>query len=845
MGSDKKSPVISFKVFLEYIGKPIFILIITCISTVYVLVVGINRFFIKIKSLLTNQKIAKDGNKANLPKAYKKRLSVSRKTGLPIRNSVKWFFFTLFQLRIKLLVFKRNLHFNLPFPTIHISLPKISLPKIYLPSIKIHYLKFALSVFIISLGYLTYIRIFKDLPHPKDLLIQKPAITTNIYDRNGQLLYQIYKDENRHPVSLSTIPPQVIKATLAIEDAEFYEHPGFSIRGILRAARINATKDKLQGGSTITQQLVKNTLLTPERTLERKIKELVLSVAVESYFTKDEILSMYLNEVGYGGTAYGIEAAAQNYFGKSVTDLSLAEAALIAGLPAAPTTYSPFGTNPELALVRQKEVLRRMRKEGYITSNAYNQALNQTLTFASPTTNINAPHFVMYVKDELVHQYGENTVNQGGLEVTTTLDSDIQELVEVTINQEIDKLKRLNVNNAAVIVTKPSSGEILAMAGSVNYFDSQNDGQVNVTIRPRQPGSSIKPITYAYALEHGFTPTTIINDAPVVFEIAGSEPYAPKNYDGRYHGHVTLRQALASSYNIPAVKTLDVIGVSSLITLGQNMGITTWNDPSRFGLALTLGGGEVTLHDMATVYGTFANLGYKVPLDPIVEISDFTGSSLQHTPCGTPKSEIAFTTEVHAMTSECRSEQVILPTTAYLISDILSDNRARSAAFGTNSVLNIAGNQVAVKTGTTNSLRDNWTIGYTKDYVVAVWVGNNDNQPMSYIASGITGASPIWSNIMTALLKDKPPHTFEIPPDLVKVTVCPLTGTLTCSACPNPITELFTKGNEPTKSCSNEQINQLLNPDESDQDGKKEKQKPGRDRILTGISTEGSQVIIR
>jgi len=675
-------------------------------------------------------------------------------------------------------------------------------------------------VFSIGVGMLGFwFWVLKDLPSPEQLISRDQQVTTKIFDRNGVLLYRIYKDENRTIVGIKDMPKYMILATLAIEDSQFYQHPGFSIKGILRAMTKNASRDSLQGGSTITQQLVKNTLLTHERTITRKVKEFILALEVEYYFTKDEILTMYFNEVGYGGTAYGIEAAAQQYFGKSVREVNLAEAALLAGLPQSPTVYSPFGSQPELAVARQHAVLKRMVEEKMITMEEAEAAKAYQLTFSTPKTDISAPHFVMYVKELLANRYGESVVQSGGLNVTTTLDSRIQQLAETAVGQELARLKNMHVTNAAALVIRPATGEILAMVGSRDYFDTTHDGQVNVVLRPRQPGSSIKALTYAYALQQKMiTPSTIIDDSPIVYRSPGSPPYAPQNYDGRFHGRVTVRQSLASSYNVPAVKTLSQIGVSNLVSFAQRMGITTWNDPSRFGLSLTLGGGEVRMIDLAEAYGVFATRGYRVTPQPLMRVTDFTGRLNDNFHCSPTDAN-----------NPCKSEQVIDATTAYSISDILSDNQARSSAFGAHSVLVIPKQQVAVKTGTTNDLRDNWTFGYTSDYLVATWVGNNDNSPMSRVASGITGASPIWQTIMGGLLADQPTHVFTPPSGMVKVTICSLTQTLTCAECPSPRAEYFVEGTQPKRACTAEQIQHALSPSPAP-DGP-------RDQLLQGVQT--------
>lgn len=661
----------------------------------------------------------------------------------------------------------------------------------------------AISTLILGGFFWLYTLVFKDLPTPQDLTKKQQSVTTKILDRHGEVLYKIYEDENRTILSLSEIPKQIQFATIAIEDKDFYNHHGFSIRGIVRAIVANAKEERLQGGSTLTQQLVKNRLLTTDRTFSRKIKELLLSVLVENIFTKEQILEMYLNQVSYGGSAYGIEEASQRYFGKSARELSLAESALLAGLPAAPSAYTPFGSNPEYAKQRQEEVLRRMSEDGYISQEQAHEAYTEELIFSENKVDIKAPHFVMYIRRLLAQQFGEDIVSKGGLEVRTTLDYQLQKQVEEIVSKEVASLSRLRVKNGAALVTNPQTGEILAMVGSSDYFDFSNDGQVNVTIRPRQPGSSIKPITYALALEKGKTTQTIIEDAPITYVAKGSPPYSPKNYDGKYHGKVTLKEALASSYNIPAVKTLNELGITPMIDLAEAMGITTWQERNRFGLSLTLGGGEVTMFDMAEVYGTFANEGKHTDLNPIIEITDYTGKSYYNQPCLTEN-------------QACTYQQVIKPETAYLISNILSDNVARTPAFGPLSTLNIPNQEVAVKTGTTNNLRDNWTIGYISDRVVTVWVGNNDNTPMSYVASGITGASPIWNKIMRLQLDEKNVHKFAKPATIVKVRVCKASKFLPCKFCPQISTEYFVVGTDTGFNCDTISPNTTLSPEIKD-----------------------------
>jgi len=507
-------------------------------------------------------------------------------------------------------------------------------------------------------------------------------------------------------------------------------------------------------------------------------------------YSKDEILEMYLNQVAYGGSTYGIEEAAQRYFGKSAQKLTLTESSLLAGLPAAPSNYSPFGPNPDLAKVRQAEVLRRMVEEQMVSTDEALQAYQTPLALQADVIDIQAPHFVMYVKQLLAEKYSEEVLQNGGLEVTTSLDLDLQNSTQKIVSDEIATLTRLRINNGAALVTTPQTGEVLAMVGSANYFNIAQDGQVNVTVRPRQPGSSIKPLTYSLALAQNFTPASLITDAPVTFDIAGSKPYSPKNYDGKFRGPVTLRESLASSYNIPAVKLLAQLGVSNVLDYAEKLGITTWRARERFGLSLTLGGGEVLMTEMAQLYGVFASGGNLTPLNPILKITDHSGKVLYENTC------------VLSGTN-CPKNQVLDPRVAYQITNILSDNNARTPAFGPLSTLNIPNQEVAVKTGTTNSLRDNWTIGYTSDRVVAVWVGNNDNTPMSYVASGITGASPIWNKVIRTQLSDENPHTFPVPYGVVKVPVCKQTGTLPCAGCRTAYSEVFIAGTEPKTTCGN------------------------------------------
>jgi len=591
-----------------------------------------------------------------------------------------------------------------------------------------------------------------------------------------------------------------VEATIAIEDKNFYHHHGFDTGGILRAAYKTLTGQRLEGGSTITQQLVKVALLTPERTISRKIKEAVLSLATELLYSKAQILEMYLNHIPYGGTAYGIEAAAHRFFNKNARDLSLEEAALLAGLPQAPSRYSPFA-NPDSAKNRQAQVLDAMVADKYLSPEESLTAKNQALSYAPPETNILAPHFVMYVKEILENKYGIQQLEMGGLRVTTTLDLDLQNAAQASLSAEITSLQKLKVTNGAALITNPETGEILSMVGSRDYFDPDIDGKVNVTTRLRQPGSSIKPLNYALGLETKvITPSTMLLDAPVCFQVDSQPDYCPKNYDNTFRGPVQIRFALGNSYNIPAVKVLALNGLENFVSFAQRMGIQSWTDPSQYGLSLTLGGGEVTMTDMAVAFGVFANSGTKVPLTPILKVEDHTGKTLEeYLPAG--KASFVESTR-DTLPDVSTPEKILSPQTAFLISHILSDNNARSAAFGPSSVLNIPHHTVSVKTGTTNNLRDNWTIGYTNSRLVAVWVGNNDNTPMSYVASGITGASPIWQDLTKYALRDLPSSDPYKPTTGIEgASVCADSGVLppADNPCP-PRYEYFLSGTVPTVS---------------------------------------------
>lgn len=647
------------------------------------------------------------------------------------------------------------------------------------------YIIVAIPVILLIAGL---IFVIKDIPRATTIGSTNFPQSTKFFDRNGELLYTMYTSRNQSFIALDNIPQHLQQATIAIEDRNFYEHGAIDIRGIIRAAYVNLTGEQIQGGSTLTQQLVKSSLLTLDRTITRKVKEIILSFIVETIYSKDKILEMYLNQVSYGGTAYGVDAASQVYFNKAVKDLTLAEAAFIAGLPQAPSTYSPFGSHPEQGKQRQLEVLRVMREEEFITAEEEKRAGEEKLKFAEIRDTILAPHFVFYMQDLLAKRYGQKVVEQGGLNVTTSLDLGVQKVAEDAIATEGARLNERNWYNAATVVTRPGTGEILAMVGSRDYFDSERDGNVNVAIARRQPGSSIKPINYATGLIKGYTAASPFVDERTCFPNQGGRAYCPQNYDAKFHGVQQMRSSLANSYNIPAVKMLEANGIDAMIATASAMGITTFTDPERYGLSLTLGGGEVTMVEMIEAYGVFANLGYRIQLHPILKVTDTKGKVIE---------------EYKPPQSPLLGEKVMPEGVAYIISHILSDNAARTPAFGANSLLRIPGYPVSVKTGTTNDYRDNWTIGYTPSYAVAVWVGNNDNTPLRGVTSGVSGAAPIWNQIMTNLLEGTQPEFPTRPESVVGRTVCATSGLNpqpegSPYVCPTRF-EYFVRGTEPKR----------------------------------------------
>lgn len=628
----------------------------------------------------------------------------------------------------------------------------------------------------------------KDLPRP-DKVKRVEGLSTVIYDRNGVSLYDIYQDANRLPAKWEDIPDYLKKGTIAVEDKEFYKHPGISTAGIVRAMVNIVLFHNFQGGSTLTQQLVKTVLLSQERTLPRKIKEAILAIQIERKYKKDDILLMYLNEAPYGGPAVGVETASEYYFGKPVKNLGLIECAFLSGLPQSPSRYSPFTGDGTSYVWRTEQVLRRMREDGYISKSQEESAKLQlkTLKFVAKDSGLKAPHFISYIKDQLIEKYGEKTVESGGLRVTTTLDWALQDKAQSIVAEEIKKIEKLKVSNGAAVVIDPKNGEVLAMIGSKDYNDASESGgfKFNVSTQGmRQPGSAIKPISYAVALKRGYTPASLFMDVETHYPSGdpAKPDYNPKNYTGKYLGPVQMRYALGNSINTVAVKISALVGLKDILKTAYDMGIPslepTDENMSRFGLSLTLGGGEVTLLNLTGAYGVFADKGLKHDLVSILKVTDSKGKVL----------------EEHHNAPDVR---VLPENVCYLISGMLSDNEARKAVFGDKSYLVIPGHTVAVKTGTTDDKRDNWTVGYTKSRVVGVWVGNNDNSPMNpALASGITGAAPIWNRIIREAIGDETDTPFDKPDDVKEVEIDAYAGGLPVDGQPTR-KEYFITGTEP------------------------------------------------
>lgn len=617
------------------------------------------------------------------------------------------------------------------------------------------FLFLSLIIFSFLIGILLVV-LARSLPAP-DRIVRREGFATKIFDRNGKLIYDVFENQKRTPVQLYEVPKYLKEATVSIEDKDFYSHKGFDPKGYLRAVYyMFVDRRRLQGGSTLTQQLVKNVLLSSERTVVRKIKEFVLALEIEAKYSKDQILQMYLNEAPYGGTVWGVEEASKLYFGKSVSELNLVESAILAGLPQRPSYYSPSGSNPKAYVERTKAVLRRLREDGKISLEDEEKAAAEldNVKFAGKNNILNAPHFVMYVKNILEDKYGEKSVELGGLRVTTTLDLDFHQKVQEIVSSEIAKVEKLNITNGAAIVMNAKTGEILSMVGSKNYDDPNYDGQFNVIAQgKRQPGSAIKPVTYVTALKKGYTASSFLVDTTTVFPGSATKPeYIPVNYDGKEHGPLQVRFALGNSINVAAVKMLSLVGLKEMLSTAFEMGIfslePTQKNLSRLGLSVTLGGGEVLPIELASAYCSFANGGLKIDPVAVLKVTDKDGNILEEF-------------------KPVEGKRVLSEEEAFIISDILSDNNARLLTFGENSLLKFSDRQVAVKTGTTNDKKDNWTIGWTPQVMVGVWVGNNDNSSMKQLVSGISGAAPIWKKVILEYLKGKEVINFPVPSGIV------------------------------------------------------------------------------
>ncbi len=643
----------------------------------------------------------------------------------------------------------------------------------------------AIGVVVLAALFLYY---SKDLPNPGKLVARNVPESTKILSRDGQLLYEIHGEFKRTQVGLDQISDDAEHATIAIEDSNFYNHRGISVKGILRSIFVDVTSgSKAQGGSTITQQFVKWAILSRDKAFTRKIKEVILAIEIEARFSKDEILNFYLNEIPYGRNAYGIEAAAQAYFNKSAKDLTLGESAYLAALPQAPTFYNPLGPNRESLDARQKRVLQNMKDQGYISEEKLQEALAEKITFSPIHNSITAPHFVLYVQDQLAKKYGEKTVQEGGLKVYTTLDLRLQEIAEKAVKEGADRnVKNSGSYNAGLVAMDPKTGQILAMVGSKDYFGtSEPDGcltgkkckfdpNVNVTTSNRQPGSSFKPYAYVTAFKKGsgYSPASLLFDVVTNF---GN--YEPHNYDNGQRGPVSIRQALAGSLNIPAVKILALVGVNNVTQTARDMGITS--PMADCGLSLVLGGCDVKLIDHVAAYSTLATLGERHDKTAILKIEDRSGKIIEE--------------------FSDKSERVLDPEAAFQVVDIMKDNQARSYVFGPNSSLTIPNRTVAAKSGTANKWLDQWTLGFTPSLAAGVWAGNNDHsEPKQSSASdGSKTAAPIWNQFMREALKDTPNEEFKEPDGMERVNVDSLSGKLPTDFTPTTKSELFASYNVP------------------------------------------------
>lgn len=607
-------------------------------------------------------------------------------------------------------------------------------------------------VFLVALGVFAFIQIAnvaKSLPDPQKSGSWQMTQSTKLYDRTGKiLLYEVNSQGKRTVLTPDQIPNVVREATISIEDSGFYNHSAIDVRGMFRALFVNILRGGIsQGASTITQQLAKNAFLTPERTFTRKINEIILAFWIEHYYSKDQILNLYLNQISYGAGANGIEAAAQTYFGKSAKDLTLLEASSLAGMAQIPSYYSPWGTHKAEMLKRKDIVLNEMYSAGYITKEQRDSNLKISPHFLEQNIgSIKAPHFSMAVRDYLINKYGEDVINKGGLKVITTLDYDLQQSAEKAVREgAANNAELYKGKNASLVAEDPKTGQILALVGSANYFDTANDGNFDVATQGlRQPGSSIKPFAYMTAFQKGYTPDTLLFDLSTEFDTSGSASYRPENYDHTYRGPISMRNSLAQSINVTAVKTLYLAGIDDTVKNAYNFGLTTLTDPKRYGLSFVLGGGEVRLIDMVEGYSVFAQDGVKHEQSMVLSVEDDHGSILEK--------------------YLDQSSQVVDAQYPRLINDILSDGEARRPLFQNSFNLTVfPDHQVALKTGTTNDYRDAWVMGYTPSLVVGVWAGNNDNVPMQRSGGSILAAVPIWNAFMLDALPKFPTETFTKP----------------------------------------------------------------------------------
>lgn len=648
-----------------------------------------------------------------------------------------------------------------------------------------------------ALGY--YLYATQDLPDTSGLVVREVSRSAKIYDRNGRMLYELFDPQSgrRTNVTIGEVSPYLIQATIATEDASFYENQGINLRGIVRALWNNLTnQESLQGGSSITQQLVKNVFIPEQQraaaSIDRKVKEVALSLELTRRFTKDQILEYYLNELNYGNLSYGIEAAAQSYFAKPAKDLDLAEAAMLAGIPQLPAVYSPL-LNPRGAKDRQEQVLDLMVRQGFVTPGEAEAAKAVELEYKATRFDIKAPHFVMYVRELLAEKYGARALYRSGLKITTSLDLDLQEMGEQVVREQVEKTARtINAHNAALTAIDPRTGEILAMVGSADYFDSSIDGQVNIATSERQPGSSFKPFTYVAAFMKGWNPATMLLDVPVTIRDGVNPPYSPLNFDKKFSGPVSVRQALSNSMNIPAIKTIEYVGIDEVLNLAHRMGITTLNRKGWYGLSLTLGGGEVKLLDLTYAYSVFANMGEMkgVPVPPDRRAPGHRNLE----PVAVLKVEGADGRVLEEFTGP-QTDRILPAEYAYLITNILSDNIARAPVFG-NSLQLGGGRPAAVKTGTTEDLKDFWTMGFTPELAVGVWMGNSNSAKLTGGFSGTT-TGPIWEKFMVNALAETPVSQFPRPSGIVAAEVCSPSGLVPTPECQRKRTEIFVRGQEP------------------------------------------------